>query len=372
MVIRYLAEHEAELGNFPTLKGKSTAEIEEALLKALDAGRSDPLAYRKHPDKPGSKILDPDWNKRNADEPDRTVNRLCKAKLDAMRKFYGDHPDTPRRAENLEGIDKLEEELELSQKGRSGHTENPPPPDPHHHHRRRSHTRCRFAGKEKRMMKLKLIRHADCAGETMDRVEMLDPWVRTKHAVVSAMVELGAIRVSVFEKKGKATRKPKKGAAGGSDDFKNVSVRTPSPGLRITRSLLISTDGVRRSSSTFSRSTGRSTAGRTARPSPRCTWTSPGSWDRRRRPTIRRRTAQSERPTKRRATTTTTTNSTPRWARWTCQSPSGRAPTASSAPTPPRDRTRIVMVLRLYCIEHLNARLLCGAVEVRLSDPVGS
>jgi len=71
-------------------------------------------------------------------------------------------------------------------------------------------------------MKLHLIRHADSKGTTMDRVAMLSSEIRGRGAVVSAMCEIGAIRVSVFEsKKAKGGKKVKKQAA---DDFKNVSV----------------------------------------------------------------------------------------------------------------------------------------------------
>lgn len=197
--VDYLVKHEAEFGFYPTEKDKTPEELKEVLLKALDGGRSMPIAWRTHPHKPGNKPLASLWAAQNDDSWSRPadsnpldyIDKSSKAIIEAYRLYYAD-PDRYHRTENIEGINKLERGLAESMKPKS---------------------QCR----------LQLVRHADAKGQTIDRIALLE--LRPNGAVVAPVFEIGAIRVSKFEKKGKDGKKKKKKSANPDADFLNVTVK---------------------------------------------------------------------------------------------------------------------------------------------------
>lgn len=69
---------------------------------------------------------------------------------------------------------------------------------------------------------LHFVRHVDAGGNEIDRIKLLS--LRSRFAVVAPVVEVGSIRVSVYDPDGEKAKK-KKGKKGGGDDFKNVTVK---------------------------------------------------------------------------------------------------------------------------------------------------
>jgi hypothetical protein len=196
---RFLVENRKELPHFPSLDSMTDAEMEEKLLKALDGGKLEPLAYRTHPHKPQNKLLHPDHKLRkdktwfpDAKDALNLVDRNSKKMLEAFRTYYADR-EVYRAAENRAGIDKIENALCVTmQPGRQS--------------------------------MLQFARHADAKGGTINRIDILHK-IKTRGAVAAVIVEIGAIRVSQYDPNGskdaaKLKKKKKK-----EDDFWNVSVQ---------------------------------------------------------------------------------------------------------------------------------------------------
>ena len=208
----YLANHESELNNYPTMAGKSAAELKAELLDAMSRGQevcgelqcvvvnvlSNPaamafqanLAHSKSIYRLNSNVLEPDWTKRKAPHGDDTarMNRVDERVLGMFEGWLDKNPDHRRFIQNAEGVKALRERLEASLE-------------------------------TDKQLTLRLVHYKDASGEDMDRCDLMTHGL-AKQAVAAAFIEIPAIRVSEY-RKDKPSRKGKKDKPG----FKNVTCK---------------------------------------------------------------------------------------------------------------------------------------------------
>ena len=212
---RYAVKHRKVLKFYPTYEDSSDKELYDAIMDAMSKGQEANLAHAKHPEKLSSRIYQPDWSKRKAKEPSREMNRADRRLIAMYRKHYEDNPEAPRREQNMEAIEKLEDDLEANLKDKDNKfmTASRDPP-----HYLQSDTLAHFSCCS---LQMHFVRHKDRRGEEITRPQLITSAL-AKHAVIAPQITIGAIRVSVYKPKGKED-KPKRGKDKKAQ-FKNVTL----------------------------------------------------------------------------------------------------------------------------------------------------